>query len=798
MRWSAALALLAALPGWAQLTAPGDPAALTDLRWLARPGGNDRVVNTGAGMGLKLDGPGVLDYLVYGDAGELVLVVDGEEVLRATPRADWKPLYVEPERAAWGTLPFAWPLVHLGGTYACCSVPIPFARSLQIEVSRGAEQLFASWRRLDAPPAMAFGDETWTERLAVAHEYLAGDVGALPPAAGAREVRVQAHCAAGGSATLAELSGPGEMVGMRLRMIPGALELLRHQVIAITADGLTSVRMPLVDLVGVSHPWPLAWQPRAGDQVAGIVHPYARSGGRIEEAVVAYCKLPIPFTRSLRIELHNRASGLTASFDARLLVLPLEDAAGAGRLCGASVRTPLAAEGETELFALPGAGRLVGLSAFTTGHGRDWAWRRESQVQLDGPDGSIAGGFGLLPLGMQGGTGSSVIATLAWNHNSLQPTGRAGAGRHFWTDPLDLPRGARITWQAAGADGPTHAEVGVLWYAPPGEPPLMAPEVPADVVALPLVYHGQPGEPQPGGWWDEAEALAAAAEASAGEVRAETTGAEDAFASGGAYLAWNAERPGDYLDLLVPVPASRYVRLWVHRLLFRSGGSFAISLAAPDDAGAGFGYSKDPAGYLDRVLGRATAKASVECYDVWPHRQAYRFEMPPMLSPARGGVARLRFTCITRPSGSRGYLLALDQLGLDPAPPTEDGWHEFESAPARVVGTSLGADLMAYGRADFSGWGGRELRTERTGEAAISLVGPAGPAAGAVEVRGLAFEGAWTARAGGEEVTLASPEGAREPSSWLVPVPAGEATLVLRCTAGPGRLLLDAWRQVAE
>jgi len=797
LRWLTLVAALTALPAWGQLPGPTDPAWLTDLRWLARPGGNDRAFAVGEDAGVEIAGPGVLDYLVYGYQGEMALLVDGEQVFRGNPREEWKPLYIAPRPEEWGELPWAWPLVHVGGPYACCSLPIPFAQSVRIDVSRHPEQLWMSYRRLQSPPEMRVGGAEYLRALSAAHEYLAGPVSDLPPQAGAREIEVAAYCPAGGRATLAELDGPAEVLGMQLRMRPGALNLLRHQVIAITTDGATSLRMPLVDLVGVSHPWPHAWQPRAGDHAAGIVHPYYRSGGRVQPAVVAYFKLPIPFAESLRIELWNRSPRLAAYFQGELLVAPLADAERVGRLCGVSARVSLAAGAESELVALPGAGRLVGLSMFATGHGRDWEWRRRSAVRVIGPHGPIAEGFGLLPMGMQGAAGSNVIAALAWNHNGLQPTGRCGAGRHLWTDPIDLPAGSRVTWQAAGGDAPSAAEVGVLWYQWPDALAYVAPDVPGDVVELPTVWHGQPQRPLPGGWWDEAEGLAEAAEASAGRARAETTGALDVFASGDAYLAWNADRPGDHLDLPAPMPASRYVRLWVHRLLFMAGGTFAISLEPPDAGGAGFEYAKSDSAYLDRVLGRATAEASVECYDVWPHRQAYRFDMTPMLNPAPGATGRIRFTCITKPRGSRGYLLAIDQLGIDPAPPGEDGWTQFEGAAVASSTSGVSAALMRYGREDFQGWGGREVVAEQTGAVTIAVVGAAGPPAGAVELRGGAVEGEWSASAGGEDVPLTSTEQAKEPTVWRVPVEAG-AELTVRCTSGPGKLLLDAWRCAEE
>jgi hypothetical protein len=819
MRWVAVALVCLQAPGWAQMPEPGDPRGLVDLRWLARPGIGQRIVQDNftadavpideadKSIVADLRGPGVLDHVICGQVGELALTVDGQEMLRCKPHEAWKRMYVAPTPEERGELPFAFPLVHLAGPYAHVALPIAFRERLVIRASERQDELWLTYRRLEGPPRLAFSTDPgsgYMKALAVVYPSLVQPVDRLVDYEGAEEHEVGCHCPAGERAVLAELTGPAEVVGMRLRVLPGAEELLRYQVIEITADGAASVRMPLVDLVGVSHPWPYAWQPRAGDQVAGIVHPYYRSGGRVEPAIVVYFKLPIPFARSLRIEMWNRSERLPVTYLGKLRVAAMaDDPAKVGRLCGMSRRVELAPEGATELLRVEAPGRLVGLSMFTTGHGPDPDWRRLSWAELTVPGGADASGVGLLPLGMQGRSGSNMIAALSWNHNGLAPTGRCGAGRHYWTDPFELTAGSTIKYTPIGKDGPREAELGVLWYQGAGEAPYTAPEVPGEVATLPPIWHGQPQRPLPGGWWEEAEALAAAAEATAGEVRAETVGAKDVFASGDAYLAWNADRPGDALDLLAPMPESQYARLWVHRLLFGAGGTFAIELAAPEEAEARFGYEKTPEGFLDRVLGRANAPASVDCYDVWPHRQAYRFDMPPMLNPAPGRLGRIRFICVTKQLRSRGYLLAIDQLGIDPPPPAPQGWHEMERAMVQATRGEVVAELMACGREDFFGWGGREITAHGPGSVEISLAMGGAPVA-AVEVRGIAEGEEWNAVAeDGPAQAIASLEGAKEPSVWRMALgqardAAGVLRLTLRCESGKGRVLLDAWRAVSE
>jgi len=244
------------------------------------------------------------------------------------------------------------------------------------------------------------------------------------------------------------------------------------------------------------------------------------------------------------------------------------------------------------------------------------------------------------------------------------------------------------------------------------------------------------------------------------------------------------------------MPEGRYVRPWYHRLLFLAGGTFAIELAPPDEQVGEFDYSKSSQAFLDRVLGRATAEASIDCFDVWPHRQAYRFDMPPMLNPAPGRLGRIRFTCVTKSLRSRGYLLAIDQLGLDLPPPAPEGWIELEAVGERA-GSGLDLSLMIYGRTDFHGWGG--LQVTGRGGAELPLPVSTGKAANAIELRGVVESGEWFAAAEGGEVELTTPEKAKEPSVWSLPLaqafePPGTLTLTIRGETQDGILLLDAWR----
>jgi len=837
------LFLSLALMANAERPEPGDPVNLVDLRWLARPAtaqrfvidtlsGKDTVARVGRQYVIAdIAGPGVMDHLMLGRVKQITLNVDGEIVLACDPHKAWKRVYPVPKHKDRGRLPFAFPLVQVAGPYAHCALPIPFRKRLLLTSNTAQPKAWLAGRRLQHVPRIAFStspDSPFVRSLSKAYGRLRQAVDALVNDRDSRDVKSECYCAAGKRAVLVEIDGPGEIVGMRLRILPGAEDLLRYQVINITIDGASSVRMPLVDFLGVSHPWPHAWFPMAGDWAAGIVHPYKRSGGQRQPAVVAYFKLPIPFARSLRIQIRNRSPRRPVTFYATLQIVPLGDhAEEAGRLCGTSQRIALSTEGTTTLFDFRdgqgtfSVGNLVGVSMFTTGHQRNTGWRRQNRIELVDSTGVAARGPGLLPLGMQGLSENIVFGSLLWNHNSLDRTGRCGAGRHFWRDPPPVRAGSVLRYVAKGEGGPTRAEVGVLWYRFPLATAYTAPDVPGSVETLPATFHAQPHKPPPGGWAAEAETFAASAEATAGIARAETAGAKDAFASGDAYLAWNAERHGDGLDLLAPMPKTAYIRLWVHRLLFPSGGVFNIKLAPPENTNPRLRMSRSDAEFRGRLLGFAQSHASVDCYDIWPHRQAYRFEMPIMHNPAPGRRGRIRFLCVSKRLDSRGYLLAIDQLGIDPAPASPPGWYEFEDAAVLRCDREASADLMAQGRADFFAWGGCELIARGPSSVSVGLMEPLAnpPQVDAsrymlrrsappsqrghspwLELRGIVKDGEWTAQVDdGKPQPVALEKKKKEPSVWCLRLPKAEQppmalTLNLRCTSHGGRLLLDAWR----
>ena len=817
----------------------GDPHRLVDLRWLARPlEGRLFLVDTFSQPATPrkqgrsyvvadVTGPGVLRHLMVTPRGTLTIEADGKTVWQGEPIARWPRVYVPPKPNQRGTVPFAFPMVQTAWVVGHLAVPIPFGKRLRLLSDRADRALWAAGRRLDRAPPVAMTDATYRHGMAEAFEHLNGFAYDLYPVEGSRELAVEAYCPATDRTCLVKLPGSGEVVGFHLRADPSALSLLRQLVVEITPDGhrRPTVAMPLVDLVGASHPWPNAWSYMVGDPVAGLTQGVYRNRlGRQQAHVRFYLKLPMPFAKGLRIEVWNRSRDLPVTLRGRLRVAELtaDQAARLPRLCGTSRRLDLPRPtGQTDLLTLPGTGHLVGLSVFTTGHGRASAWRQRYRIALLGPDGAaVAAGPGLVPLAQW--SGSPMFAALTWNQNSLQSTGLAGAARHFWLDPLPIRDGSRIRYTAGGPGGPKRAEVGALWYQMPpgpGKPvAYRAPAQPDDVEPVPPPHHGMLRATEPGGWSVEAETLAKVAMASHGAVRAETVGAMDAFASGGAYLAWNAQRPGAVLDLLVPTPPTAYIRIWYHRLQFPSGASFRIELRAPDGGDTTPTWQKDDAGIRSRVLGSVNAPCRIDSYGPWPWRQAYRTTLPPLRNPCPGRVVRLRFTCVTKRSSARAYLLAVDQLGMVPCDVPPAGWQEMESAPVIDHDLSVTAGLVPVGSDQWYGWGARRVAASGPGRARIGLVRVlAGPPVAAVEVRGRVEAGRWQLRAGtGQPVDLVGPEppgkrarkGRRAPRQkpaqpvvWTVPLSTARAgprhvLLDARCLSANGVLVLDAWRFV--
>ncbi|MDP7131605.1 MAG: hypothetical protein QF437_14005, partial [Planctomycetota bacterium] len=247
------------------------------MRWLARSQAekrfhidtfSPRATATQKGNFIaEINGPGVLDYFFGRSLGELQIVADGVIVMRCSPGKEWKQVYVPPKPHEYGELPFAFPLVQQPGPYSQCVVPIPFRERLVVKTSSGDPKIWLSGRRLKSATTVKFSTAAASEyvsQLARIQKSFLKISDRLVPYPDEKLVTVNSSCAVRKTTRIAEATGPAEMVGLRLRFEPAGMELLRHQVVELEIDGVKSVRMPLVDFIGVSHPWPHAWFSRAG------------------------------------------------------------------------------------------------------------------------------------------------------------------------------------------------------------------------------------------------------------------------------------------------------------------------------------------------------------------------------------------------------------------------------------------------------------------------------------------------------------------------------------------------------
>jgi hypothetical protein len=304
------------------------------------------------------------------------------------------------------------------------------------------------------------------------------------------------------------------------------------------------------------------------------------------------------------------------------------------------------------------------------------------------------------------------------------------------------------------------------------------------------------GRLNPGSDMLEAETLAASAVASSGQATSGKNGAKDVFSSGDAYLAWNAGRVGETLDVFVRFPKSRFVRLWYHRVLFFNGGVFNIDFLPIDSETQTRRIAQSDEDFRSRILGQSQSASSINCYNFWPHRQAYRFMMPIVRNPAPGRLGRIRFTCTTKAQGSRGYMLAVDQIGIEAAPSTPSGWVEFESV-------SLHKNQMHQGHPDFFGWGGVQLAhaSSKQRDSVVTICRlTAAKASSTFTLRGLIKSGSWKAQVvdSSSPIELTQPK-PNSPTEWNIALRTPmegplSVKLIFKCTSEKGLLWLDAWR----
>jgi len=832
-----ALGLLASAARAYEPPQPGDPSALRDWRWLARPLAGTRHVASdpwgkrklkatdGGFVVLDVTGPGVLDHLWTSRLAKarLTIEVDGQRLWHGGMGKGDSPL-------GKGDSPlFPKPLLFDAGGMVHLVAPVGFERRLRLLVDKATFPHFASYRifpkgtRVQAADADPKGAYARGLRGAAA---LWGK-GTVPSRQGGQSP-FPFVLPAGSRAVAFAQEGSGEIVALELHVNPALTGTLRQVVVEVTYGKAKapSLRMPLPDFVGLPHPWPVArWDRHSGTLAAGLRYPwYVRTPRVYFPEATFHVNLPLPFADGIRIELVNRSPHTQFVGHTRAVVAPLaaDEAQRAGRLCGTRVLLPVRPAAEPKpLVRLPGPGQVAGLGLFLTGNGRWPRAIRDGVVSLQVDGGAPVTGHGLLPLWLQGIYGGPLVGLPIWSHPRFGE-GYAGVMRHFLTDPIPFDREATFAYtpgtEAEGA--PTHATAVALWYRF-GREPYAAPPLPDRAEPLPhqtFAYGqerlGPDKRPARLAWTTEAEALAPMAQAHRCEVRAADDPDHNYHPSAGRYLHLAAEGPGAYVDCTVPLPRSRTLAVGVYPLWGPGRGAFELDVLSREQAKAPPSFAQGDAYWRGRVLGSPPMQARVFSGDALGRRRDPGcHHAPPLLNPAPGQAGVLRLVCQGKRLSSNSYLLKLDRLRIDIPPPTAPGWRECEAMVVSAASGGLTTRLPRHGRFTWSGWGARLLASPAGGKATLTaLAATARAKPSALRLRGCLGprQGGWQAGlAGARAATKLTPgKDGGEVVEWSIPAEGlrlpGPIVLELECTT-PGkrpkgarrtpmaRLALDAW-----
>ena len=506
----------------------------------------------------EMDGPGCIwrIWSARAEAGHVKIYLDGA----AQPAVDLPFAgYFDGKNA-----PFVYPsLVHMTARGINNYVPIPYAKSCKIVAEKGWGRYFQfvyeTFPKGTVVPTfkMALSAEE-TTALTVADAFLSSELGTDPAGkrAGEETVVKRAAVAPGKALAVAEIQGERAITALRVKMPPPAtreegIAALRELALRITWDGEKSpaVWAPLGDFFGTA---------------PGINKYKSLPLGMTDEMFYSFWVMP--FAKGAVVEIVNDGPA-ERSIEVVVTHAPLgRPAATLGRFHAKWHRDSLLpAEPERKIdwtmLKTTGRGRFCGVNLHVWNPKGGWWGEGDEKFFVDGEK---------FPSTI--GTGSEDYFGYAWcdptvfqnafhnqPHNDGKNKGHCSVNRWHVTDNIPFQKSFEAAIEKYFPNSkPTLYASTVYWYlAPGGEDP----------------YEPQPLTERTGYWtaMPVAAGVKGAIEGESLKVLAKTAGNPheqglDQYQgtwSGAAHLWWTGAKPGDRLDLAVPVAAAGKYRVTI-------------------------------------------------------------------------------------------------------------------------------------------------------------------------------------------------------------------------------------------
>lgn len=331
---------------------------------------------------VTLGGPGIvtrfwMPHVTANLAFPVRLFLDGESVPRLDTTSD--------QLLGGGLASFGAPLVTTFAGGQTSYEPIPFRDSLRIETENRSGQSnrhYYQWEYRILPPGTAV--ESWTGTLApdvaagrLAVAALFDSAGQHPAGPSPSSVLLAAGpgtVPAGGSRPLADVSGPGVVRRVAVRMdnaSDAALDSLRLRIV-YDAEPSPAVDVPISDFFGAGHGRaPYRSLPLGTDSPGGF-----------------YCYWPMPFHERIRLDLWNEGTASIA-VDSTLIEYEAEAVDGGLAYLHAQRSESVKQPGQIlhPRLAVSGAGHYVGGLLFVEQDTTDlWILEGDDIVVVDGAD----------------------------------------------------------------------------------------------------------------------------------------------------------------------------------------------------------------------------------------------------------------------------------------------------------------------------------------------------------------------------------------------------------------------------